>query len=85
MYNHCTEGGKYEGRCTAPLLVDLQTGRIISNESGDIVRMLNSFPLYLPISPNISQYLPISPYLSLYLPDQVRMLNSFPRDGGLGR
>ena len=44
VYNHCTEGGKYEGRCTAPLLVDLQTGRIISNESGDIVRMLNSFP-----------------------------------------
>jgi len=44
VYNHCTEGGKYEGRCTAPMLVDLQTGRIISNESGDIVRMLNSFP-----------------------------------------
>ena len=64
MYNHCTEGGKYEGRCTAPLLVDLQTGRIISNESGDIVRMLNSFPLYLPISPNIALYLPISPYIS---------------------
>ena len=44
MYNHCTEGGKYEGRCTAPLLVDLESGRIISNESGDIVRMLNAFP-----------------------------------------
>jgi putative glutathione S-transferase len=44
VYNHCTEGGKFEGRCTAPLLVDLETGRIISNESGDIVRMLNSFP-----------------------------------------
>ncbi|KAA8493073.1 Glutathione S-transferase omega-like 2 [Porphyridium purpureum] len=30
----------YRGRCTAPLLVDTHTGRIVSNESADIVRML---------------------------------------------
>lgn len=41
VYDRCTEGGAYRGRCTAPLLVDLQACTIISNESGDIVRMLN--------------------------------------------
>lgn len=41
VYDHCA-GGKYTGRCTAPLLVDLQTHQIISHESGDIVRMLNT-------------------------------------------
>ena len=30
----------YTGRCTAPLLVDLKTRTIVSNESKDIVRML---------------------------------------------
>lgn len=30
----------YRGRCTAPLLVDKATRRIVSNESADIVRML---------------------------------------------
>jgi putative glutathione S-transferase len=30
----------YEGRCTAPLLVDWKTKTIVSNESKDIVRML---------------------------------------------
>ncbi len=35
----------YTGRVTVPLLVDKTTGRPVSNESGDIVRMLNSaFP-----------------------------------------
>ena len=42
VYDHCTPGGKYTGRCTAPLLVDLETETIISHESGDIVRMLNT-------------------------------------------
>lgn len=32
----------FKGRCTAPLLVDKKTKRIVSNESSDIVRMLNS-------------------------------------------
>jgi putative glutathione S-transferase len=41
VYDKCTKGGSYRGRCTAPLLLDLQAGSIISNESGDIVRMLN--------------------------------------------
>ena len=31
----------FTGRCTAPLLVDLKTKTIVSNESSDIVRMLN--------------------------------------------
>lgn len=32
----------YKGRCTAPLLVDLKSRRIVSNESADIVRTLNT-------------------------------------------
>jgi putative glutathione S-transferase len=43
VYDACTEGGSYTGRCTAPLLVDLETCTIISNESADIVRILNQF------------------------------------------
>lgn len=34
-------GGSYEGRCTAPLLVDKKQRKIVSNESSDIVRTLN--------------------------------------------
>jgi glutathionyl-hydroquinone reductase len=41
VYDACQPG--YTGRCTAPLLVDIQTMSIISNESSDIVRMLNEF------------------------------------------
>ena len=33
--------GSYEGRCTAPLLVDKRFRCIVSNESSDICRMLN--------------------------------------------
>jgi putative glutathione S-transferase len=32
----------YKGRCTAPLLVDKKTKKIVSNESKDIVRMLSA-------------------------------------------
>jgi len=35
----------YKGRCTAPLLVDLKSRKIVSNESADIVRMLNDVNL----------------------------------------
>jgi len=45
VYDACTPGGAYEGRCTAPLLVDLATNTIISNESSDIIRMLNDLSL----------------------------------------
>lgn len=38
MYDYLSPG--YTGRCTAPLLVDWKTQRIVSNESKDIVRML---------------------------------------------
>jgi putative glutathione S-transferase len=31
----------FKGRCTAPLLVDLKQKKIVSNESSDIIRMLN--------------------------------------------
>lgn len=34
----------YTGRVTTPVLWDRETGRIVSNESADIVRMLNRFP-----------------------------------------
>jgi len=40
LYDKLSPG--YTGRCTAPLLVDLQSKKIVSNESSDIVRMLNS-------------------------------------------
>jgi len=35
----------YKGRCTAPLLIDLKSRKIVSNESADIVRMLNGVDL----------------------------------------
>ena len=38
LYEELSPG--YQGRCTAPLLVDWKTRTIISNESKDIVRML---------------------------------------------
>ena len=38
LYNLLSPG--YQGRCTAPLLVDWKTKQIVSNESKDIVRML---------------------------------------------
>lgn len=41
VYNDCSPGGSYRGRCTAPLLVDTDERRIISNDSGAIIRMLN--------------------------------------------
>ncbi|KAG5190417.1 glutathione S-transferase [Tribonema minus] len=45
VYQRCSPG--YEGRCTAPLIVDSKggpdgQGAIVSNESKDIVRMLNA-------------------------------------------
>ena len=43
-YDQCTPGGSYSGRCS-PLLVDLTTSTIISNESADIIRMINDFDI----------------------------------------
>ena len=43
MYDAASPG--YRGRCTAPLLVDKRTRRLVCNESSDIVRMLNSVDL----------------------------------------
>lgn len=38
LYDRLQPG--YRGRCTAPLLIDKRAGKIVSNESSDIVRML---------------------------------------------
>ena len=35
----------YKGRCTAPLLIDKKQKKLVSNESSDIMRMLNSVQL----------------------------------------
>jgi glutathionyl-hydroquinone reductase len=45
VYDAVSSGGRYKGRCTAPLLVDTKTKRIVSNESADICRMLNKAAL----------------------------------------
>ena len=37
----------FRGRCTAPLLVDKVTKRIVSNESRDIIKMLNALAVDL--------------------------------------
>lgn len=36
---------RYKGRCTAPLLIDKKQKKLVSNESSDIMRMLNSVQL----------------------------------------
>lgn len=36
---------RYKGRCTAPLLIDKKQQKLVSNESSDIMRMLNSISL----------------------------------------
>jgi len=42
VYDRATGSGDggYLGRCTAPLLVDRETGRVVCNDSAQIVRML---------------------------------------------
>eukprot|EP00746_Dinoflagellata_sp_MGD_P091418 gnl/MRDRNA2_/MRDRNA2_36233_c0_seq1.p1 gnl/MRDRNA2_/MRDRNA2_36233_c0~~gnl/MRDRNA2_/MRDRNA2_36233_c0_seq1.p1 ORF type:complete len:467 (-),score=55.35 gnl/MRDRNA2_/MRDRNA2_36233_c0_seq1:24-1424(-) len=42
VYDLVTPGGDFKGRCTAPLLIDKKEKKIVSNESKDIVRMLNT-------------------------------------------
>ena len=53
VYNYCyrdilEEGEKYQGRCTAPLLVDTTTGTIVTNESNEIMILLNDYARRLP-------------------------------------
>lgn len=43
VYDAASPG--YRGRCTAPLLVDKRSRRLVCNESSDIVRMLNDVAL----------------------------------------
>ena len=48
VYSQAEPG--FSGRCTAPLLLDRRSRRVISNESEDIVRLLNG--LHLPGCPD---------------------------------
>mmetsp|Transcript_9435 Transcript_9435/g.16934 ORF Transcript_9435/g.16934 Transcript_9435/m.16934 type:complete len:414 (-) Transcript_9435:182-1423(-) len=48
VYNYCyreilEEGERYKGRCTAPLLVDVRSGTIVTNESNEIMVLLNDY------------------------------------------
>ena len=48
VYNYCyrdilEEGERYKGRCTAPLLVDVESGMIVTNESNEIMILLNDY------------------------------------------
>ncbi|KAL7476893.1 hypothetical protein ACHAW6_002721 [Cyclotella cf. meneghiniana] len=48
VYNYCyrhvlPDGERYRGRCTAPLLVDVQSGTIVTNESNEIMALLNDY------------------------------------------
>lgn len=45
---------RYKGRCTAPLLIDKKQKQLVSNESSDIMRMLNT--VSLPGCNNIDLY-----------------------------
>eukprot|EP00569_Conticribra_weissflogii_P008681 CAMPEP_0171374620 /NCGR_PEP_ID=MMETSP0879-20121228/15149_1 /TAXON_ID=67004 /ORGANISM="Thalassiosira weissflogii, Strain CCMP1336" /LENGTH=435 /DNA_ID=CAMNT_0011884021 /DNA_START=53 /DNA_END=1360 /DNA_ORIENTATION=+ len=48
VYNFCYrdilgERERYHGRCTAPLLVDVNAGKIVTNESNEIMVLLNDY------------------------------------------
>ncbi len=43
VYDKLTPG--FRGRCTAPLLIDKRSQRAVSNESADIIRMLDELQL----------------------------------------
>jgi glutathionyl-hydroquinone reductase len=48
VYNYCyrdvlKEGERYKGRCTAPLLVDIKSGKIVTNESNELIILLNDY------------------------------------------
>eukprot|EP00548_Thalassiothrix_antarctica_P013689 CAMPEP_0194179270 /NCGR_PEP_ID=MMETSP0154-20130528/12761_1 /TAXON_ID=1049557 /ORGANISM="Thalassiothrix antarctica, Strain L6-D1" /LENGTH=385 /DNA_ID=CAMNT_0038894575 /DNA_START=42 /DNA_END=1199 /DNA_ORIENTATION=- len=54
LYDKLSPG--YKGRCTAPLLIDLKNQKMVSNESSDIIRMLNSFASSSSSSDNLDLY-----------------------------
>lgn len=70
MYDTASPG--FKGRCTAPLLVDRQTRRIVCNESSDILRMLNQ--LHLPGCTDVDLY-------PEALQAEIDTLNAMVRDG----
>lgn len=41
VYDDFSPGKSYIGRCTAPLVVDMKQKKIVSNESSEILKMLN--------------------------------------------
>ncbi|KAL9181790.1 hypothetical protein ACHAXT_012133 [Thalassiosira profunda] len=58
VYNYCyrhilEEGERYQGRCTAPLLVDAKSGKIVTNESNEIMVLLNDYARRLRESPPV--------------------------------
>lgn len=58
----------YEGRVTVPVLWDKRTGTMVSNESGEIIRMLNG--AFDSLTGNTDDYYPVS------LRDPIKLLNS---------
>lgn len=51
VYNRLTEGGKYVGRATLPMMVDTKSNTIVCNESKDIVRMLRAMSTSRDLAP----------------------------------
>jgi putative glutathione S-transferase len=63
---------KYSGRVTVPVLWDKEQGTIVSNESADIIRMLNS--AFADITDNDDDYYPAA------LHDDINEINDFVYD-----
>lgn len=64
----------FKGRCTAPLLIDKKTKKIVSNESSDIIRMLND--MHLPGCTDVDLYPQDLRSAIDKLNDQVRLDNN---------
>jgi putative glutathione S-transferase len=59
----------YSGRVTVPVLWDKRTGRIVNNESSEIIRMLNSaFDAYTPVNTD---------YYPAHLRAEIDAINAF--------
>lgn len=81
VYELCQPG--FRGRCTAPLLVDRRQRRLVSNESSDIVRMLNAvaFPGAADVDLVPLQLAPEIDALNDMIYNQVGCIDSGPERG----
>lgn len=73
LYN--TLQPNYQGRCTAPLLIDQNNHQIISNESAEIVRILNHIAMHTqPITTTTTSTISVAspPVLNNLVPDELR-------------